>query len=53
MARAITILSRFGLFSAEKDAVFDARLEALTTRRARLASRRRVSPFKFVAPRAA
>jgi len=52
MARAINILSRFGLFAAETDSIFDARLEALTTRRARLASRRRISPFKFVATRA-
>ncbi|MBD3786284.1 MAG: hypothetical protein IE922_04830 [Sphingomonadales bacterium] len=53
MARALTILARFGLFAPAADAVIDARFEALTTRRARLASRRRVSPFKFVAPRAA
>lgn len=52
MAHAITILARFGLFAPTTDAVFDARLQQLTTRRARLSSRRRVSPFKYVAPRA-
>ncbi len=53
MARAINILARIGLFAPENDAVIDARFDALTTRRARLSSRRRVSPFKYVAPRAA
>lgn len=48
MAHVYAILARIGLFDGGHDALLEARFAALTTRQARLASRKRVSPFKFV-----